>query len=174
MNKDCEKFNDALALGDDAPEDEIQFAEAHVRTCPECQAVARGFELFLEALTDEESEEEDPPEVQAAILEAARKQAEEFARRRRARARSPIVRRVLVAAGVTGAVAASFLLGQSTGGGDPVAIRLRYAEAEYAAQHFEHVQTALGEVLGDPTATPAQRKKADELLERLKKPPEKH
>jgi hypothetical protein len=171
MNKDCERFNDALALGDDATEDEIQFAETHVKTCEECQDVARGFELFLDALTDEEGEE-DPPEVQAAILEMARKQAEEFARRRRARARSPIVKRVLVAAGLTGVVAGSFFAGQSTGG-DPVAIRLRYAETEFAAQHFEHVQAALGDVLGDPKATDAQKKAAQKLLEQLKKPHDK-
>ena len=162
MNKECERFNDALALGDDAGEDEIQFAEAHAKACQECQDVVRGFELFVEALTDD-SAEEDPPEVRDAILEAARKQAEEFGRRRRARARSPIVRRVLIAAGLTGVAAASFFAGQSASA-DPIAIRLRYAETELEARHFEHAQLAATDVLGDPRASVAQKDLAKILL----------
>jgi hypothetical protein len=167
MKKECEEFNDALALGDDATEAQIEKAEAHVKVCEECQDVARGFEVFLEALTDEEGEE-DPPEVQAAILEAARKQAEEFARRRRARARSPIVRRVLIAASMAGVAGASFLVGQGIGN-DPIAIRLRYAETELQAKHFDHAETAATEVLGNPDATKAQQDLARILLERSKK-----
>ena len=171
MKKECEAWNDALALGDDATEDEIKFAEDHVKTCQECQDVARGFELFLEALTDEEGEE-DPPEVQAAILEMARKQAEEFARGGGGRARSPIVKRVLIAAGLSGVVAGSFFMGQGVGN-TPIAIRLRYAETELQAQHFEHVQAAVKDVLGDPLATEAQRERAKLLLAQAEKPKKK-
>jgi len=165
----CNDWNEALALGDEASEDLIKAAEEHARTCQDCQDMARGLEAFVEALNDH-SGEVDPPEVRDAILAAAREQAEGFARERRVRSRSKIARRALLAAGLGGVVAGSYYLGKSTAGPkDPVKRELLDLESALEAGNYDKVRSGANEVLGNPLANTEEKQRAKALLDRLKK-----
>jgi hypothetical protein len=168
----CDDWNEILALGNEASADMKNSADEHAAACDACRDVARGFEEMKRELRDGMGDE-DPPEVRDAILRVA---AEETARReKRARqlaGRSRNVHRLILAASFTGTTAGSFLLGQLSGAAlptDPIALRLRLAEAELAAGEFEKAHADAAQVLSAPQATLGDREWATSILDRPKK-----
>ncbi len=166
----CDGFNEFLAWGDEASEDMRKDALQHAAACEECRAVASGFEEFKRELRDDGKDDEDPPEVRDAILRYAAEQSE---LRRRARApfevpRPSRARILLRAASLVGATAGSFLVGRLSGTipSDPIALRLRLAEAELAAGEVDRAHAEATQVLTAPAATLGDREWAKSILDR--------
>ncbi len=162
----CDGIFDALATEKrDLGPDEKAAVEAHLATCESCRALEAGLDAFHAALGDPSVQDLDPPDVQAAIMEVA----EEEAARNRERARPRTARRVFVGTALAASLYGAFFLGTVSAPmlADPVELQLQLAVSQIEHHDMLSAKLNLEDIALSTSATPAQKRRAQELRQKL-------